>query len=75
MRFLKLKIYQFAWFNSKEDKMSNTKNKKDFPEMSEEIKKIIHKMDNKVPLTELEKDKIADFEDKNGGFGGMGIFL
>ena len=55
--------------------MSNTKNKKDFPEMSEDIKKIIHKMDNKIPLTETEKDKIADFEDKNGGFGGMGIFL
>ena len=45
------------------------------PEMPEDIKKIIHKIDSKIKLTETEKDKIADFEDKNGGFGGMGIFV
>ena len=45
------------------------------PEMPEDIKKIVHKIDSKIKLSEEEKDKIADWEDRNGGFAGMGIFV
>ena len=35
------------------------------------IKRIIKKMDNKIPLTEDEHLAIADWEDQQGGFAGF----